>query len=75
MSDEKNNAYEVVIGLEVHAHLWTKSKMFCACPRPRRSGLKPNTQTCPVCLGMPGVLPLINEEALTAALEAALALK
>jgi len=64
--------YEVVIGLEVHAHLWTKSKMFCPCPR--QYGGEPNTATCPVCLGMPGVLPVINEEALRYALKTALAL-
>jgi aspartyl-tRNA(Asn)/glutamyl-tRNA(Gln) amidotransferase subunit B len=75
MSDEtKKSPYEVVIGLEVHAHLWTRTKMFCACPRPRQSNIEPNTLTCPVCLGMPGVLPVINEEALRAALEVALAL-
>jgi len=73
MSDEApKSKYEVVIGVEVHAHLWTKSKMFCSCPR--QYGGEPNTQTCPVCLGMPGVLPVINGEALRAALKAALAM-
>jgi aspartyl-tRNA(Asn)/glutamyl-tRNA(Gln) amidotransferase subunit B len=75
MSEEtKKSPYEVVIGLEVHAHLWTRTKMFCGCPRPRRSNIEPNTLTCPVCLGMPGVLPVINEEAVRKALKVALAL-
>src|SRR5713101_6813441 len=54
-------AYEVVIGLEVHAQLLTESKMFCGCGT--KFGAAPNTQTCPVCLGMPGVLPVINRKA------------
>ena len=66
--------YDVVIGLEVHAHLATRTKMFCACPRASRSNIEPNTLTCPVCLGMPGVLPVINEEAVRKALKVALAL-
>lgn len=53
--------YEAVIGLEVHAQLSTESKMFCPCPT--RFGSEPNTQVCPVCLGMPGVLPVINKKA------------
>ena len=52
-------AYEVVIGLEVHAQLLTASKMFCGCGT--AFGAAPNTQTCPVCLGLPGVLPVINQ--------------
>jgi len=75
MSDQtRKSPYEVVIGLEVHAHLATRTKMFCACPRSSRSNIEPNTLTCPVCLGMPGVLPVINEEALRQALKVALAL-
>ena len=54
-------AYEVVIGLEAHAQLLTASKMFCGCGT--AFGAAPNTQTCPVCLGMPGVLPVINRKA------------
>jgi aspartyl-tRNA(Asn)/glutamyl-tRNA(Gln) amidotransferase subunit B len=55
--------YEVVIGLEVHCQLRTASKMFCGC-RADYSGAEPNTHVCPVCLGMPGVLPVINEKAI-----------
>lgn len=54
--------YEVNIGLETHVQLKTKSKMWCGCPN--RFGADPNTNVCPVCLGMPGVLPVANEEAL-----------
>jgi aspartyl-tRNA(Asn)/glutamyl-tRNA(Gln) amidotransferase subunit B len=52
--------YEAVIGLEVHAQLATQSKIFCGCST--RFGAPPNTQTCPVCLGLPGVLPVLNRE-------------
>ncbi|MBN8249544.1 MAG: Asp-tRNA(Asn)/Glu-tRNA(Gln) amidotransferase GatCAB subunit B, partial [Verrucomicrobia bacterium] len=54
--------YEPVIGLETHVQLKTRSKMWCGCPN--AFGADPNTQVCPVCLGMPGVLPVANEEAL-----------
>jgi aspartyl-tRNA(Asn)/glutamyl-tRNA(Gln) amidotransferase subunit B len=50
------NKYETVIGLEIHAELSTKSKLFCNCEV--RFGTAANTQTCPICLGMPGVLPV-----------------
>jgi len=63
--------YEAVIGIEVHAELWTKSKLFCGCNA--EFGASPNTHTCPVCLGMPGVLPVMNREAFEHALRAALA--
>ncbi|MBA4179277.1 MAG: Asp-tRNA(Asn)/Glu-tRNA(Gln) amidotransferase GatCAB subunit B [Anaerolinea sp.] len=55
--------FETVIGLEVHCQLVTKSKMFCGCSADY-SGAGPNTHVCPVCLGMPGVLPVINEQAI-----------
>ncbi len=55
--------FETVIGLEVHCQLVTKSKMFCGC-NADYSGAAPNTHVCPVCLGMPGVLPVINEQAI-----------
>jgi aspartyl-tRNA(Asn)/glutamyl-tRNA(Gln) amidotransferase subunit B len=63
--------YEIVIGLEVHAQLSTRSKMFCGCPTTFGAG--PNTQTCPVCLGMPGTLPVINRRAIELAVRTALA--
>ncbi|HBH60171.1 MAG TPA: Asp-tRNA(Asn)/Glu-tRNA(Gln) amidotransferase GatCAB subunit B [Nitrospiraceae bacterium] len=53
--------YEAVIGLEIHAQLLTDSKIFCGCST--TFGSEPNTQTCPVCIGMPGVLPVINRKA------------
>ena len=65
-------AYEVVIGLEAHAQLLTVSKMFCGCRT--AFGAAPNTQTCPVCLGMPGVLPVINRKAVEFAIQTGLAL-
>ena len=64
--------WETVIGLEVHVQLATVSKLFCGCPT--RFGAAPNTQVCPVCLGLPGALPVPNEAALRLATRAALAL-
>ncbi|MBI3624855.1 MAG: Asp-tRNA(Asn)/Glu-tRNA(Gln) amidotransferase subunit GatB [Candidatus Rokubacteria bacterium] len=64
--------YEVIIGLEVHAQLLTRSKMFCGCPT--AFGGVPNSQTCPVCQGMPGVLPVINRRAVEFAIRTGLAL-
>ncbi len=57
--------YETIIGIEVHAQLRTASKMFCGCPTASRAGEKdePNTRTCPVCLALPGTLPVINRRA------------
>jgi aspartyl-tRNA(Asn)/glutamyl-tRNA(Gln) amidotransferase subunit B len=63
--------YEAVIGLEVHAELLTNSKMFCGCSV--KFGAPPNTQTCPVCLGMPGVLPVVNRRGVEFAIRTALA--
>jgi aspartyl-tRNA(Asn)/glutamyl-tRNA(Gln) amidotransferase subunit B len=65
--------YEVVIGLEVHAQLLTRSKMFCGCPADYL-GAEPNANTCPVCLGLPGVLPTINRQAVDFTVRTALAL-
>jgi len=65
--------YETIIGLEVHAQLRTKSKMFCRCSADYASA-SPNTHVCPVCLGMPGVLPAINQQAVEYTIMTALAL-
>jgi len=63
--------YEPVIGLEVHCQLRTATKIFCACPN--RFGDQPNTNVCPVCLGLPGALPVLSREAVELAVRAALA--
>ena len=65
------NDYQVVIGLEVHAELSTKTKIFCSCPN--EFGGAPNTHTCPVCMGMPGALPVLNEKVVEYAVKAGLA--
>lgn len=64
--------YEAIIGLEVHVQLKTKSKIFCGCST--AFGARPNSQTCPVCLGFPGVLPVLNKKAVEYAVKAGLAL-
>jgi len=64
-------AYEPVIGLEVHAQLVTASKVFCGCPAV--FGAEPNTHVCPVCLGLPGALPVLNREAVSMAIRVGLA--
>src|SRR5262245_2965190 len=64
--------YRIVIGLEVHVQLLTRTKLFCGCST--RFGLPPNSATCPVCIGLPGVLPVMNSRAFELALKAALAL-
>ena len=65
--------YEVVIGLEVHSQLLTKSKMFCSCSTDYANAA-PNTHVCPICMGMPGVLPVINQQAVAYTIMTALAL-
>ena len=65
-------SWETVVGLEVHVQLGTRSKMFCACST--AFGDSPNTNVCPVCLGLPGALPVPNAHAIRLAVRAALAL-
>jgi aspartyl-tRNA(Asn)/glutamyl-tRNA(Gln) amidotransferase subunit B len=64
--------YEAVIGLEVHAQMLTETKIFCGCST--KFGAEPNTQTCPVCIGMPGVLPVLNKKALEFAIKTGISL-
>ncbi len=66
-----STAYEMVIGLEVHVELKTKTKIFCGCST--AFGAAPNTQCCPVCMGMPGTLPVLNEQVVEYAVKAGLA--
>jgi len=69
---EVRTKYEAVIGLEVHVQLLTKTKIFCSCST--RFGDPPNSNVCPVCLGLPGALPVLNREVVTMAMKAAMAL-
>src|SRR6202451_85914 len=64
--------YEAVIGLEVHVQLATRTKIFCGCPI--SFGAPPNTNVCPVCLGLPGALPVLSRQAVELAIQAGLAL-
>ena len=66
------NNYTTVIGLEVHVQLATQSKLFCGCST--QFGAEPNTQTCPICIGMPGTLPVMNRQAYQLSLKTAVAL-
>ncbi|MBN1909180.1 MAG: Asp-tRNA(Asn)/Glu-tRNA(Gln) amidotransferase GatCAB subunit B, partial [Pirellulales bacterium] len=61
--------HTIIIGLEVHVQLLTESKLFCGCST--AFGAPPNTQTCPVCIGMPGTLPVMNRHALELSLKTA----
>jgi len=65
-------SFETIIGLEIHAELHTKSKIFCSCST--EFGAKPNANTCPICLGLPGTLPVLNEEVVNLAVKAGTAL-
>jgi len=68
-------SYEAIIGLEVHAQVQSRSKMYCACPVVEDTGdLQPNTYVCPVCLALPGSLPVVNRRAVELGVQAALAL-
>ena len=68
----KSKDYDLIVGLEVHVQLQTQSKLFCGCCT--SFGAQPNTQTCPVCTGMPGALPVLNRRALQLAIRTGLAL-
>lgn len=65
------DSYEMVMGLEVHAELSTKTKIFCSCPT--EFGAEPNTHVCPICMAMPGTLPVLNEKVVEYAVKAGLA--
>ena len=71
-ADPAGSAYEAVIGLEVHCELSTRTKLFCGCPN--RFGAEPNTNVCPVCLGLPGSLPVLNVRAVELAMRIGAAL-
>ena len=68
----KHDDFEAVIGLEVHAHLLTDSKIFCGCST--KFGAEPNSHTCPTCMGLPGALPVLNKKVVTFAIKLGLAL-
>jgi len=72
MTPSSISAYKIVIGLEVHVQLLTRTKLFCGCST--KFGLPPNSATCPVCLGLPGTLPVMNRRGFDLGVKAALAL-
>ena len=74
MSEDKFTS-DVVIGLEIHVELNTKTKLFCSCPREVVDGEEPNSRCCPVCLGLPGSKPVLNKKAVEYALKLCIALK
>jgi len=73
-SPSASQQYELVVGMEVHAQVLTRSKMFCACATDY-AGAPPNTRVCPVCLGLPGSLPVMNRAAIEATMKTGLALE
>ncbi|MCB0113230.1 MAG: Asp-tRNA(Asn)/Glu-tRNA(Gln) amidotransferase subunit GatB, partial [Caldilineaceae bacterium] len=70
---QESQKYQVVVGMEVHAQLLTRTKMFCRCSTDYQ-GAPPNTHTCPTCLGLPGAMPVINRAAVEATIKTGLAL-
>ncbi|MEX0675729.1 MAG: Asp-tRNA(Asn)/Glu-tRNA(Gln) amidotransferase GatCAB subunit B, partial [Pirellulales bacterium] len=72
MTNPVSDPYTIIIGLEVHVQLLTRTKLFCRCST--KFGAPPNTQTCPICIGMPGTLPVMNRAAFDLGLKTAVAL-
>ncbi|MGI0151978.1 MAG: Asp-tRNA(Asn)/Glu-tRNA(Gln) amidotransferase subunit GatB, partial [Thermoplasmata archaeon] len=72
MTDARRDGFEMVIGLEIHCELATATKLFCGCPNV--FGAEPNTNVCPVCLGLPGSLPVLRRQAVELAMRIGTAL-